>query len=194
MEFVLMYLKLPFKPPLLFLFILLLSDFLCSVPVPQLPPRHRWDVISQIQTAAPGEQILCPHTGHGACLRHSTLCRESQISNQGKDDGQRRHALMWIWAHGAVCNVFHMSNHTRISGKRTQTTCVQTLWRCCGVATVHLCGSSSAWTPLPCSDGASCVPPSEGLLLLTKLDAPGLLKLQVRYLCNCHPILGEIIF
>lgn len=75
---------------LFFLFVLL-SSFSHSVPLLQLSPRHRWNIISQIQAAAPREQILCPHSSHGACLCYSTLCWKSQISSQGKVDEQRRH-------------------------------------------------------------------------------------------------------
>lgn len=173
-----------------FFHIIFLSYFLQSVPVLQLSPCHRWDIISQIQAAAPGEQILCPHSSHGACLCNSTLCWESQISNQGKDDGKWGHQLTkaigigfdtWGWADCSVCNVLDIFTLTRISGRRTQTTCVQTLWRCCGVVTVLMWGSSLAWTQWPCFDGASCAPPSEALLPLTKLAVPGLPKLQVHY-------------
>lgn len=67
-----------------FISIFISSPFRTLPSFPQLPPCHRWDIISQIQAAAPGEQILCPHSSHGACLCHSTLCRKSEISDQGK--------------------------------------------------------------------------------------------------------------
>lgn len=81
-------------------------------------------------------------------------------------------------------SVLELFDLPRISGRRTQTTCVQTLWRCYGVATAPMCGNSSAWTQWPCFDGASCAPPSEALLLLMKLAAPGPPKPQVHYWCD----------
>lgn len=59
--------------PHLFLLIVV-PLFPLTVPVLQLSPCHKWDIISQIQATAPGEQILCLHTSDGACLCHSTLC------------------------------------------------------------------------------------------------------------------------
>lgn len=89
--FVLIWLKLPISIlSSLFSSPFFLSFCFLSVPLLQLSPRHRWNIISQIQAAAPREQIFCPHSSHGACICHSTLCWESQISSQGKDDEQTR--------------------------------------------------------------------------------------------------------
>lgn len=73
-------------------------------------------------------------------------------------------------------------NLIRISGRRIRTTCVQTSWRCCAAATEPSCGSSSAWTRWPCSDGASWEPQSGASPLSMRRVAPGPQKQQVNLL------------
>ena len=101
--------------------------------------------------------------------------RQSLIPLNSKD------LVVNLCVDGVIYSIFDI---TRISGRRTPTTCVLTSWRCCGAVTVPTSGSSSAWTRLPCSAGASCAPPSEASLVSMRPAVPGLPKHPVRYQCT----------